>query len=117
MELDAIEEQIRVEISHSVFIREITMWERTPHTLKVRLAITDECFVQIYVNPRKDWVSYTLVLRNARIYGRDNDGRGWHRHPYDDPTVHDFGPEGARPVTWREFLEEIQEILVKVGVL
>lgn len=106
MNLIAIEEQIRAEIEHCVFIRGIIMWERTPGTLKVRLAITDECFAQIYVNPRKDWVSYTLVLRNMRIYGRDNDGRGWHRHPYDDPTEHDFSAEGAHPITLREFLEE-----------
>ena len=117
MDLITLERQIRAEVHHCAFIRGIIMWERTPNTLKVRLSITDECFVQVYFNQPKGWSSYTLVLRNALIYGRDNDGYGWHRHPYEKPQSHDFSAEGTQPVTLREFLEEIQQILVNVGVL
>lgn len=117
MDLTVFEKQIHIEGLNYAFVRAITMWERTPNTLKIRLAITNECFVQIYFNARKDWTSYTLILRDARIYGRDNDGHGWHRHPYGNPQDHDFSAEGMRPVTFREFLEEIQEILINAGIL
>lgn len=114
---EAFERRVRDESRQFAFVREVVTLDRTTNTVKLRLFITSDCFVQIYTNLHKDLLSYTLVLRRTRIYGRDNDGKGWHRHPHSTPESHDFSDEGARPVTLTEFLEEVQQILTAEGIL
>ena len=58
-----------------------------------------------------------MVLGCERIYGRDCDGGFWHRHREDDPSGHDFSPEGSREIDLDEFLSETQEILIEKGIL
>lgn len=117
MTTDAFEYRVRNEARQFAFVREIVTLDRTANTIKLRLFITSDCFVQIYANLHKDLLSYTLVLRQTRIYGRDNDGKGWHRHPHSAPESHDFSNEGARSITLMEFLEEVQQILTAEGIL
>jgi len=62
-------------------------------------------------------ISFALVLNRARIYGRDNDGGEWHRHPYGNPEDHDHSPEGRKAVSLAIFLEETQAILEAEGLL
>jgi len=114
---DAFEQRVREEASRFAFIRSVVTLGKTANTAKLRLRITAECFVQVYANLRKGLLSYTLVLHQTRIYGRDNDGVGWHRHPYSAPESHDFSKEGTRPVSLNEFLDEVQQILAREGVL
>lgn len=114
---DVFQQRAREEASHFAFIRSIVTLDRTANTVKLRLHITAECFVQIYANVRKGLFSYTLVLRQTRLYGRNNDGTGWHRHPHSAPDDHDFSDEDTRPVTLTEFLDEVQQILTTEGIL
>ena len=114
---EAFEQDVRSQAAHFAFVQEIVTVDRTANTLKLRLVITAECFVQVYANVRKGLTSYTLVLRQARLYGRNNDGTGWHRHPHTAPYDHDFSDEGSLPVTLSEFLEEVQRILTLEGIL
>lgn len=60
--------------AHWAFVQDILTVDKTAHTIKLRLTITAECFVQVYVNVQKSIVSYTLVFNRSRIYGRDCDG-------------------------------------------
>jgi hypothetical protein len=39
------------------------------------------------------------------------------QHPYSAPDSHDFSPEGSRPVSLTEFLDEVQQILTAEGIL
>ncbi len=117
MTLDVFEQRVREKASHFAFIRNVVTVDKTANTVKLRLHINAECFVQIYVNARKDLSSYTLVFHRTRLYGRDNDGAGWHRHPRSAPDSHDFSPDGARPVSLTEFLDEVQQILTAEGML
>ncbi len=114
---DAFEQHVRGEATGFAFIRGMVILDKTANTVKLRLHITAECFVQVYTNVRKGLLSYTLVLHQTRLYGRDNDGTGWHRHPYSAPESHDFSEEGARPVSLAEFLDEVQQILTAEGIL
>ncbi len=114
---DAFGQSVREEASHFAFIRSVDTLGKSANTIKLRLHVTAECFVQVYANLRKGLLSYTLVLHQTRIYGRDNDGAGWHRHPHSTPESHDFSDEGARPVSLAEFLEEVQQILTAEGIL
>lgn len=114
---DVFEQRVREEASHFAFVRSIVALDKTANTVKLRLHITAECFVQIYTNLRKGLSSYTLVFHQARLYGRDNDGTGWHRHPRCAPESHDSSAEGTRPASLTEFLDEIQQILTAEGIL
>lgn len=99
------------------YIVRVEMVLRTPHTLKMRLHIMPDCFVQVYHNTQKNLVSYALVMGGMRIYGRNRDGRTWHRHPVEDPDSHDFSEEGQRPIDLDGFLMEVGGILTDLGVL
>lgn len=114
---EAFERHIRDEARRFAFIRDVVTLDRTANTVKSRLFVTTDCFVQVYANLRKGLLSYALVLHQTRIYGRDNDGAGWHRHLYADPESHNFSAEGARPVSLAEFLHEVQQILTAEGIL
>ncbi len=114
---DAFGQRVREEASHFAFIRSINTWGESANTIKLRLHVTAECFVQVYANLHKGLLSYTLVLHQIRIYGRDNDGAGWHRHPRSAPEDHDFSVEGSRSVSLTEFLDEVQQILTTEGIL
>jgi hypothetical protein len=114
---DVFEQRVREEASHFAFIRSVVALDKTTNTVKLRLHITTECFVQVYTNVRKGLSSYTLVLHQTRLYGRDNDGTGWHRHPQAAPDGHDFSDEGTRTVSLTEFLDEVQQILMAEGIL
>ncbi|MFN3763114.1 MAG: hypothetical protein ACK4WK_07935, partial [Anaerolineae bacterium] len=99
------------------YIQQCITLDKTAHTIKLRLLITTDCFVQIYTNIRKNIMSYALVLSQNRIYGRNCYSGVWHRHPYEAPETHDFGPEGSREVPLEEFLTEVQQILEKEKLL
>ena len=98
-------------------IRRIVTVDKTAHAIKMRLHISESCFIQVYANIRKGLYSYTLILDHMRIFGRDCDGGRWHRHPYGVAETHDFGPEGARPIVLAEFLGEALQILAGEGIL
>lgn len=117
MNPDVFEQRVREDASRFAFIRSVVTLDKTANTVKLRLHVTAECFVQIYANVRKGLLSYTLILYRIRLYGRDNDGASWHRHPYSAPDSHDFSPEGSRPVSLTEFLDEVQQILTAEGIL
>lgn len=117
MTVDDVERQFVLATADWVFIQDAETVDKTEHTIKLRLYVTAECFVQVYINTQKQISSYTLVFNRMRIFGRDCDGGVWHRHPADAPDQHDFSVEGQRPVTLDEFLKETQQVLHSHGLL
>lgn len=115
--IDDLEKDIRNITSRFPFIQNTQTVLKTTYTIKIRLDITDECFIQIYQNVQKNLTSYVAVIGRERIYGRDCDGGIWHRHPEDNPGGHDFSQKGSRKVALDAFLYEVQEILLKKGIL
>lgn len=61
--------------------------------------------------------NFVAIVGSQRIFGRDGDREGWHLHPFHDPDSHDFSSKGKREVTLTEFLEELQEIIEREGLL
>jgi hypothetical protein len=99
------------------FLRSIETVDKTDYAVKLRLHIDTECFIQMYTNVEKGILSYVLVLNRARIFGRDNEGGEWHRHPHGDADQHDRSPAGRTAVTMSQFLVEVQRILIEEGLL
>ena len=115
--IDNVEKQIYEVASKFIFIEKAETLLKTPHTIKVKLSITPTCFVQIYQNTQKDVKSYVLVSGNQRLFGRDCDGGIWHSHPIENPDGHDFSKNGLKEVSLEDFLYEVSEKLVNIGIL
>ncbi len=98
-------------------VRTVQTLDKNLEALKMRLFLGGNLFVQLYVNLVTGTRNFVLVLGGHRLFGRDcEEGRDWHCHPFGEPTRHDFGPDGARPVTVLEFLLEVQEIIEREGL-
>ncbi|MDO8444693.1 MAG: hypothetical protein Q7T53_01075 [Deltaproteobacteria bacterium] len=93
------------------FVKRVVRVDETGHTVKYRLVIEEDLFVQVYVNVENDTVGYVLVNKGQRIYGRDAIEGKWHRHSFEDPLGHDFSADGSKKVSVKEFLMEVQELL------
>ncbi len=99
------------------FIRAIVRVDTTRFSVKYRLVVDSELYIQGYVNVRNGTTGLALIYQGQRLYGRDSEDWHWHRHPADDPESHDFSPEGSRAVSIEEFLLEVGEILVSRGLI
>jgi hypothetical protein len=115
--IDAAEDQIYGVSSKFPFIEKVETLLKTLSTIKIKLSITQTCFIQVYQNIQKGIISYVLVSGNQRLFGRDCDGGTWHRHPVENPDSHDFSEDGIRTVSFEEFLYEVSEKLVLLGIL
>ncbi len=117
MNVDEFERDALMVVGEWSFLRSADTIDKTDYAVKLRLHVDTECFIQVYANIEKGIYSYALVLNRSRIYGRDNEGGRWHRHPHDDPNSHDFSSKGQAEVTLSQFLVEAQEILEVEGLL
>ncbi len=99
------------------FIKKVETLLKTPNTIKIKLVITQTCFIQVYQNIQKNIRNYVLVSSNQRLFGRDCDGGEWHAHNIENPDSHDFSDDGIRSVSFEEFMYEISEKLVLLGIL
>ena len=100
-----------------VFVRQVVKIDETYYSVKYRLYIEPDLFVQLYFNERSGTIAMVLIHHQRRIYGRDCEASHWHRHPFADPTMHDHSPEGAQSVSVNEFLAEVQDILVNADLI
>ncbi len=116
-DLNDLEKQVYEITSKFVFIEKVETLLRTPNTIKIKLSITSTCFIQIYQNIQKGIKSYVVVSGNQRLFGRDCDGGAWHSHPIENPDSHNFSQDGAREVSLEDFLYEVSEKLVLLGIL
>lgn len=115
--IDDNEKQIYEIASKFPFVEKAETLLKTPNTLKIKLSVTPTCFIQIYQNIQKDIKSYVVVSGNQRLFGRDCDGGIWHSHPIENPDSHNFSENGMREVSLEDFLYEVSEKLVFLGIL
>jgi hypothetical protein len=117
VDVNTLEKDIERIVSKFFFIQSVQTLLKTIHTIKMRLYVTEECFIQTYYNIQKNRTNYVVILGGKRIYGRDCYKGVWHRHPEENPEGHDFSPEGSIKVELEEFLFETQEILLRKEIL
>jgi len=85
--------------------------------VKARIfTVWKDLYIQVYRNDRFKTTNFSLILENERIYGRDERKGNWHRHSLENPQLHNESSEGKRGVTLREFLQETEEVLDKLGL-
>lgn len=115
--IDEIEKQTYAIASKFPFVEKAETLLKTPNTIKIKLTITPTSFIQVYQNIQKGIKNYVLVAGNQRLFGRDCDGGVWHSHPIENPDSHDFSEDGARIVSFEEFMYEVSEKLIFLGIL
>ena len=117
MTVDKFEQKVIQVAAYFAYIYRCSTVDKTTNTVKLRLHITSDSFIQVYANTVKDLYSYALVLHRQRLYGRDCEGGIWHRHPHHNPADHDISPEGSKPISIEAFLTEAEHILMDEGIL
>jgi hypothetical protein len=74
--------------------------------LSLRVSLTDGAFVEAFYNVATGKVSFALIDGRVRVYGKDNDYRSWHEHPYGSPEQHRPCP----PSSFAAFLAEVESL-------
>ena len=69
MSTDAVERDVRRSAAQWAFIQHVETIDKTDFTVKLRLHVDTECFIQVYANTHKQLSSYTLVLNRSRVLG------------------------------------------------
>jgi hypothetical protein len=62
--------------------------EKSKSILKLKIFITEEIFIQFYVNIKRDKKNLVLIFNDKRIYGKDFVNDRWHIHPFENPDDH-----------------------------
>jgi len=113
---DLIMEAQNIAKSYS-FIRTLADLDRTDNAVRLRLIIDETMFIQVYANSRKNKLNFALLSLGQRIFGRDSESGGWHKHPFESPGSHELEGSSGKPVTLTEFVTEVEELLLKESLL
>lgn len=109
-------DDIHNEHARRAYIQRVRILDHSQNLLKARLYISEELFVQVYRNARFNTTNLVLIYSNERVYARDQLDNNWHRHLSDNPNQHDMSSEGRRAIELSEFLDEVETVLVKLGL-
>ena len=108
---------VHAEAAKLPFGPDVLLLDQTDYAAKMQLVIRSDLFVQVYANVSSGTRGFALIHRGQRIYGRDCDPHGWHRHPAENPHSHDVSEEGQRAVDLAEFLREVQDVIEQEQLL
>jgi hypothetical protein len=115
--LDALLEEVHHIAERHAFIRAIADLDRTDNALRLRLIIDETMFIQVYANSNKNKLNFALVSLEQRVFGRDSEGGTWHKHPFESPEGHRSEGEAGRAMTLKEFVVEVEELLINESLL
>lgn len=99
------------------FVISYEIEEKTVSILKAKLIFNENLFIQVYLNIRRPKISFSLILNDIRLYGRDFLWGEWHRHPFESPDSHDKSQEGTKEVPLKGFFLEVLLLLEKEDLL
>jgi hypothetical protein len=69
------------------FIQGIEIQLLDEPVVKIKVAINDDTFINIFYNAETVKYSFALIKNNERIFGADNT-KSWHMHPFENPDSH-----------------------------
>jgi hypothetical protein len=106
-----------LETAAQKYALDVQIISKTQNSVKTRLPINESIAVQCYYNQKSATTNFVMIGWSRRLYGRDSVGGTWHRHPFDDPDLHDHSATGSIPVEPEQFLDEVFEILINEGLI
>jgi len=110
--IEGLKKEIIATSRKFAFINEIRLLDETDSAVKFRMIIDNLNFIQVYQNISSGTVNYLLVHGFMRVYGRDCCDGTWHKHPFGNPSSHNFSPEATKHVSLYEFLKEVEKYLI-----
>ena len=113
MDIESLRIEAQDVLSQVWFVQSLTVVEQTNETVTMHLRLASALFVQVFFSERSGRFSLALVSPVGRIYGRDREHGMWHRHPFEQTDEHEPTPQGlsSRPI--RQFLAEVEQILLE----
>lgn len=109
--VDSILQEIAEVQRASYLIVRTEILEHENTFLKARIYFKEELYMQVYRNDEYGTTNFVLILHDERVYGRDEIRGKWHRHPENEPYVHDTSQNGEKAVKFKEFFEEVKIII------
>ncbi len=109
MNLDDFIEEVKSAANN--YSLKVEILARTKNAVKIKVNINENIYIQIYFNMKSGTKNYVLIGWNRRLFGRDCIGGQWHRHPFEDPDMHDFSKNGKKEVSVSEFFFEVFKLL------
>ena len=85
--LESFRNQLRNLFEEQFTDAEFVIDERRSTILEIRIILTFEVFMEVYVNGITGKKSFALIKNEKRIWGYDN-YRYWHHHPIKNPDTH-----------------------------
>jgi hypothetical protein len=67
----------------------LVLRSRRIRSLSCRIHVTSLIFIDIYYNEQSDRLDFSTIQAEQRVFGYDNAGGGWHRHPFGQPDRHE----------------------------
>jgi hypothetical protein len=107
LSVDEFEEEVIEICSTSSVVRNIASPILGSDWCSIRAYLADDSFVDAFYNQKTGKTAFAQVREGRRIFGADN-RKGWHWHPYEDPSQHIASP-GA--ITFEEFLGKVEQAL------
>ena len=104
------------EARRRAYFTRVEVLDQSVSLVKARLHIAPALFVQAYRNDSFDTTNLALIHNGERLYARDQLDGQWHRHAAIAPLQHDTAPDGRRPATLTEFLDEVEAVLAALGL-
>jgi hypothetical protein len=89
---DAFETAFRTAVAAVLPSATIERTARTVIAVKLRVALGENHFVDVFFNSRNGRMDLAVVEGGERVFGYDNLG-GWHRHPLNAPEQHELCEE------------------------
>lgn len=117
MKIEDLKREIFETAYNFPFIKTIHLIDEIDSAIKFRLLIDASTFIQIYHNITTETVNFILIHSFQRIYGRDCCDGKWRRHPFENPSTHDFSAESSRHITLYGFMKEIETFLSEKGLV
>lgn len=102
-----------LEKAASKYSSRLRIMAKTENAVKARIEISENIYAQFYFHQVSGTTNYVLMGWENRLYGRDCVGGDWHKHPFDNPEIHDRTGNGANFVSPEEFLDEVFKILLE----
>jgi hypothetical protein len=62
--------------------------DSTEITLFSRFGLSQDVYIELYANIRKNKINLSLIISGSRVFGIDKEGGFYHAHPFENPISH-----------------------------
>lgn len=106
--IESIIKEVEAGIQFSSAFRSYEIVDATQATVKIKIYVRQDVYVQVYANSLKNKLNMAFVHGKERIYGEDTEGGILHVHPFNNPLEH---VRSETAISIEAFLSKVQEYL------